>query len=122
MTGGHSLNGAGVKDQPTDQAIAPPARSTPAQGNMTSQVSTGDKDARPRRYYVNKGELWTLRQRVSHGLNLIIVGMAVSLLANGFIFLTPMSLWSIYLAQIMNFLGTIVVFFGVLSIYFRLKD
>jgi hypothetical protein len=59
---------------------------------------------------------------VSHGLHLIIVGMAVSLMANAFIFLTPMTLWSLYLAQIMTFLATIVVFFGVLSIYFRLKD
>jgi hypothetical protein len=122
MTGGHTVNGTSVMDSPVDQTITPSAQSAPGQTATTSQVSTINKDAPPRRYYVNKGQLWTLRQRVSHGLNLIMVGMAVSLLANGFIFLTPMSLWSIYLAQIMNFLGTIVVFFGVLSIYFRLKD
>jgi hypothetical protein len=118
------IRGVDIKDQvlANPATVHPIERSVLTQEESAPGIKTGSMDQGPRRYYVNKGQLWTLRQRVSHGLHIIIVGMAMMLLANVFIFLTPVTLWSLYLAQIMNFLATIVVFFGVLSIYIRLRD
>lgn len=85
-------------------------------------TSEGNKASSPRRYYVNKGTLWTLRQRVDHGLHIILLGLSMSLMANAIIFLTPLTLWSMYLIHIVDFMATIVVLFGVISIYLKLRD